>query len=125
MSARRASRLIVIACAPLSVAGFLIGAVPTQGAERLLCIEGHPAPRPHGVTYGGLRARHGYERDHCMPLGLGGPDTPANVWYQPWPEALRKDEIEDREIEAYCRGDVTLADARAHFPADRCIPGAW
>jgi hypothetical protein len=125
MSARPASRLIVIAYAPLSVAGFLIGAGPTEAAERLLCINGHPAPRPHGVTYGGLPPRHGYERDHCLPLGLGGRDVPSNVWYQRLPEAHRKDHIEDYYIEAYCRGDITLAEARAHLPADRCVPGGW
>lgn len=77
------------------------------------------------MTYGGLRPRHGYERDHCLPLGLGGPDVLSNVWYQQLPEAHRKDHIEDYYIEAYCRGDIILAEARARFPADRCVPDAW
>ena len=46
MRARRASRLFAMGCAALLFPGFLIGAVLTEGVERLLCINGHPAPRP-------------------------------------------------------------------------------
>jgi hypothetical protein len=118
MTAVAAFRRFIIGCA-------LLQAAAAECAELQLCVNGHPTARPPHVTYGGLPGRRGYERDHCVPLGLGGPDTPANVWYQPWPEALRKDEIEDREIEAYCRAEITLAEAQALFTADRCVPGAW
>ena len=82
-----------------------------DAAQRHLCINGHPTPRDPGVTYGGLQPRHGFERDHIIPLCLGGPDTPENVQYQPLAEAIRKDIDERRLCEAYCHGDISLQDA--------------
>jgi hypothetical protein len=81
----------------------------------LLCIGGHPAPRSHSVTYGGLHTRPGYERDHIIPLCLGGTDTRDNLQYQPTHEARAKDVRERHACEAYCRGDVSLDAARAQF----------
>ena len=89
-----------------------------------LCISGHPAPRQADVTCGGLRPEHGYQRDHCIPLGLGGADEPGNVWLQPAEEARRKDQAEWQAIEAYCRGEITLEQARSRF-IGRCHPGDW
>jgi hypothetical protein len=60
------------------------------------------------VTYGGLRPEHGFQRDHCIPLGLGGADDRSNVWLQPEDKARRKDKAEWQAIEAYCRGGITL-----------------
>lgn len=90
-----------------------------------LCVNGHPAKRSPDVSYGGLEPRHGYQRDHCVPLGLGGPDTETNVWYQPIEEAHRKDLREYQVIEAYCRGEISLQEAKAEFPPERCVPGGW
>ena len=97
---------------------------PVPASARVLCIDGHPAPRPADVTYGGLPPRPGAERDHCGPLGLGGDDEASNIWYQPWPEARRKDEVERQMIEAYCRGEMSLDAARARF-IGHCRPGEW
>ncbi len=83
-----------------------------------LCIAGHPAPR-HNVTYAGLPPRHGYQRDHVIPLCLGGPDTLANLQYQPLATAEVKDRLEWSTCEAYCRGEITLDQARSRF---RSIP---
>jgi hypothetical protein len=91
-------------------------------ATRPLCINGHPAPRQSGVTYGGLRPGHGFQRGHCIPLGLGGADEPGNVWLQPEGEARRKDAAEWQAIEAYCRGEITLEEARSRF-VGHCHPG--
>lgn len=105
-----------------------------------LCVAGRPAHRPPDcdrapdvagcVTYGGLRPRRGYERDHYIPEGLcrgeawcddaaGDPDHPprstadGNVWYQAYPEYKRKD-VDERSAErAYCSGRVSLDEARA------------
>lgn len=77
-----------------------------------LCVNGRPAPRAAGVTYGGLPPRLGYQRDHRQPLCLGGADDAANVRYQPLDEALAKDKDEQRACEAYCRGEISLEAAR-------------
>lgn len=92
-----------------------------------LCVNGHPAKRSPYVTYGGLKARPSYERDHFIPLCLGGADirvpfpfsppgplNPGNVWYQKYPyPAKDKNSDEWRLCEAYCRGDLDLLTARA------------
>jgi hypothetical protein len=83
-----------------------------------LCVDGHPAARRAGVTYGGLLARHGYQRDHLWPLCAGGPDTRSNVWYEPLAEAHRKDALEWRECEAMCRGEVSPDAVRDYFESD-------
>jgi hypothetical protein len=41
-----------------------------------LCDGRYPVRRVPDVTYGGLPPRHGFERDHRLPLCLGGPDVP-------------------------------------------------
>jgi hypothetical protein len=43
------------------------GAVFLSAALHQLCVNGHPAPRPSDVTYGGLPPHPGYERDHHRP----------------------------------------------------------
>jgi hypothetical protein len=35
-----------------------------------------------------------YTLDHLVPLGIGGEDTPTNIWPQPKVQALRKDKLE-------------------------------
>jgi hypothetical protein len=87
-----------------------------QGSSALAqgpCVDGHPAPRRAGITYGGLPPRHGYERDHCRPLGLGGADDAGNVRYQALPQARAKDADEMTAIENFCAGIWSLGQARA------------
>ena len=96
--------------------------VPAQ-----LCINGHPAPRRRNVTYGCLPVSlkgdtahpwctsTGCERDHIIPLGLGGLDVLDNLQYQPWPPAHIKDAREKKAEEDYCAGKITLDDARSQF----------
>jgi hypothetical protein len=85
------------------------------GQLRKLCTNGHPAHRPPDVTYAHLLPRPGMQRDHIIPLCLGGSDTLDNLQYQPWPQARIKDEAERRACEAYCAGLITLDEARARF----------
>jgi hypothetical protein len=90
----------------------LLQLVPDQALAASLCLNGHPAPRRPHVTYGGLPTKPGVERDHCIPLGLGGADDAGNVRYQPLGEAKVKDADEHTAIENYCAGLWTLAQAR-------------
>lgn len=76
-----------------------------------LCVNHHPAKRSDHVTYGGLPPLAGYQRDHVIPLCLGGTDTRDNIQYQPWVEAHAKDQIEWQVCEAYCSGEITLKTA--------------
>jgi hypothetical protein len=60
-----------------------------------------------------------YEEDHLVPLSLGGdPKDPRNLWPEPrlgeW-GAQRKDELEFALYKAACRGEISLAEARAAF----------
>lgn len=77
-----------------------------------LCVDGHPAHREAHVTYGGLLPRHGYERDHVIPLCLGGPDERSNVQYQPWPDYYMKDRREWAACQMYCAGIMSLEAAK-------------
>jgi hypothetical protein len=108
------------------VLGIAIGlAWPSGRGDGGLCSSGHPVPRRADVTYGGLTPAAGYQRDHFIPLCLGGadvaaadpaqppgPSNPGNVWYQAYPEAREKDRDEWSVCEAYCRGEVELGAAR-------------
>ena len=98
-----------------------------------LCEHGRPRHRlpdcPTGVvkpgaciSYGGLRKCREFERDHICPLGLGCPDTLANLQYQPYPEADEKDEKERQAEHAYCAGRVSLIEARAQFHREYPVP---
>jgi hypothetical protein len=90
-----------------------LGLLATQSCSTSsLCINGHPAPREHNLTYGGLLPRHGYERDHLIPLCLGGADLPGNVRHQQLIEAKAKNQEEKYLCEAYCAGRIPLGKAR-------------
>ena len=72
--------------------------------------------RPNRVTYGGLAPRAGYERDHRVPLCLGGPDTRDNVWYEPLAEAHEKDIAERNACRHACAlGPRAIASTREDF----------
>jgi len=77
--------------------------------------------RPAHVTYGGLTPQHGYERDHIVPLCLGGPDTADNVRYEPLSEAYVKDGAERNACRYACAaGPSAIAAARTDF-----LVGNW
>ncbi len=72
--------------------------------------------RPAHVTYGGLTPMHGYERDHRVPLCLGGADTRGNVFYEPLEEALVKDRAERNACRYVCAaGPAAIEKAREDF----------
>jgi hypothetical protein len=49
--------------------------------------------------------RDSVELDHLVPRELGGADVIANLWPERWPEAHRKDQIEDSMTRDFCRND--------------------
>lgn len=59
------------------------------------------------------------ELDHLAPLSLGGASTRANLWPQLWPDAHRKDALENRLHSLVCSGQLDLATAQ------RAITSNW
>jgi hypothetical protein len=59
-----------------------------------------------------------YELDHLIPRELGGADDVANLWPQPWPDAHKKDRLENALHRLVCTGALPLADAQAQIRAD-------
>lgn len=83
-----------------------------------VCHVGYAHERRATATYAGLPARRGYQRDHRVPICLGGADTPANVTYEPLAEALQKDSIERRVCRAVCNGEMSLRRSQQMFADD-------
>jgi hypothetical protein len=93
----------------------LAGACNAQ--DHPLCIHGHPAPRAPGITFGGLPPKHGYQRDHWWSLGLGGPDTVANVQYQ---------RCDLTGLYGRCEaGPAAVKDADEHEAEENMCSGRW
>lgn len=72
-----------------------------------LCVDYHPRKRNPDISYGGLRARHGYERDHVIPLCLGGLDVLANIQYEPIELAFPENDVERKACRDYCGRRIT------------------
>jgi hypothetical protein len=50
-----------------------------------------------------------YEDDDRLPICLGGDNaSPLNHWPEPWDQAKRKDELEQRMCREVCAGEITL-----------------
>jgi hypothetical protein len=94
-------------CSPAQEVQWDTGTVLVAPSIEELCIDGHPRKRHPYVTYSGLPPKHGYQRDHKIPLCAGGPDTADNVEYEPLVEAKIKDHYEWSMCEAMCRGEVS------------------
>jgi hypothetical protein len=71
--------------------------------------------RAYGIPW---RARRGYEVDHLVPRELGGADETPNLWPQRWPEARRKDRLENWAQREVCAGRLDLEQARARITTD-------
>lgn len=74
--------------------------------------------RRETATYAGLPTRDGYQRDHVVPICLGGVDNAANVQYQPLPEAHVKDRLERAVCSAVCHDEIPLRSAQEMFLDD-------
>lgn len=65
---------------------------------------------------------HDYEEDHLISLELGGsPDSPNNLWPQPWvgdKNARMKDQIENKLHKMVCAGEISLKEAQSDIAND-------
>lgn len=59
-----------------------------------------------------------YEIDHLVPLAIGGANTVANLWPQPWVEADQKDVLEVELQRRVCRGLLPQAQAQREIAVD-------
>jgi hypothetical protein len=86
--------------------------VPAAAAEQREC---HSTPRGRSK----LPAQPGYERDHIVPLCLGGADTLGNMQYQPWDEARAKDRLEAHVCHLVCDlHRMSVEEAQTRFRND-------
>jgi hypothetical protein len=69
----------------------------------------------------GLASRAGYEIDHLIPLELGGANSVANLWPEPYASpfgAIQKDGLEDWLHQQVCAGDLPLLTAQREIATD-------
>ena len=59
-----------------------------------------------------------YEIDHLVPLAIGGANVVANLWPEPWAEAVQKDVLEVELQRRVCHGLLPQAEAQREVAAD-------
>ena len=59
-----------------------------------------------------------YEIDHLVPLAIGGANTVANLWPEPWAEAMQKDALEVELQRRVCHGLLSQAEAQREVADD-------
>jgi hypothetical protein len=76
-------------------------------------------------TYAAYRVEHVPGRccevDHLIPRELGGADSAANLWPQPYPDAYRKDSVENWTHARVCAGHLDVRTAQNMFATDWTI----
>lgn len=106
------------------------GVVDSSCTKEKICTKGYTATVRPTVGYtnrlkikqmqeNGIEGSpHDFEEDHFIPLELcGHPVNPDNLWPEPWPEAHKKDQDEDRLHREVCEGTLTLEGAQAEIRA--------
>lgn len=59
------------------------------------------------------------EIDHIVPLELGGANALSNLWAQQWPDARKKDQLENRMHHLVCVDKtLSIAQAQAEIASD-------
>lgn len=108
--------------------------VTQDNINSTICVSGYSASvrPPVSVTdkiktqemamYGDTDSKADYELDHLISLELGGcPDCVANLWPEPYNQALgahEKDKVENYLHKQVCSGAITLAEAQAKIAND-------
>ena len=59
-----------------------------------------------------------YEVDHLVPLAIGGANVVANLWPEPWAEAVQKDVLEVELQRRVCHGLLSQAEAQREVADD-------
>ena len=59
-----------------------------------------------------------YEIDHLVPLAIGGANVVANLWPEPWAEAVQKDVLEVELQRRVCHGLVSQVEAQREVADD-------
>lgn len=70
----------------------------------------------YGLEWAGIGKK--VEFDHLIPRELGGADDILNLWPQPWPDAHKKDRLENRLHVLVCSGQLELSDAQQAIRSD-------
>lgn len=78
-------------------------------ATRAAVMQGYGVPRADWYLY---------ELDHLVSLELGGDNTVANLWPEPWSDARRKDQVENALHRRVCSGAMTIEAAQARIARD-------
>ena len=59
-----------------------------------------------------------YEIDHLVPLAIGGANVVANLWPEPWAEAVHKDVLKVELQRRVCHGLLPQAEAQREVALD-------
>ena len=59
-----------------------------------------------------------YEIDHLVPLAIGGANVAANLWPEPWAEAVQKDVLEVELQRRVCHRLIPQAEAQREVADD-------
>ena len=59
-----------------------------------------------------------YEIDHLVPLAIGGANVAANLWPEPWAEAVQKDVLEVELQRRVCHRLLDQAEAQREVADD-------
>jgi hypothetical protein len=125
-----AAALVVTAPDPTlpKIPGAVNPNVTQANIHQTICVRGWTATIRPPVSYTGALKRRlareqgvstrDFELDHFQPLELGGaPRDPLNLWLEPWGQARKTDQEENRLRREVCAGQETLARAQ-HEMAD-------
>ena len=63
-----------------------------------------------------------YEIDHLIPLAIGGANVVANLWPEPWAEAVQKDALEVELQRRVCHGLLPKPRPSARSPTTGWAP---
>jgi hypothetical protein len=84
-----------------------------------VCVPGYsktirpPSSWTNSLKRGWTRNPELYELDHLVPISLGGsPTSEDNLWLELWPDARRKDKVEQQLHHDLCSGRTSLRAAQ-------------
>lgn len=110
---------------PAETPGAVDGRITPENIHQTICVSGYTRTlRPgRNITDAIKRKRmeelslpgesSDYELDHLIPMELGGcGDCPANLWMEPFSDALQKDRVENYLHQQVCQDRIGLSEAQ-------------